>query len=601
MTIASAADLEVLFNSRSIYYGNDHADMDTMVNIYDGNIPAEYADMFHEEMNVHNINMIRLAWDDLAWMAGKEFPLYVRPDGNDATNKDRAERIEKWGYSINEAGRHAGGVSMKALMKVLMWWLIGCANAIAMVLPDYENKSPYFTFRDPRTHLPPVGWTPWNETKAEDAMFAYQKPLSQLIIEYPDKKDELLQAAGFGNAQSGSTGSSQLYTELGDVWMWVGEYYHADCWMVATMDNRPVELVKSVTGDAGHPGVQPVVSMGLYSATRSKGRSIFADQVSVQAAMARMFSQKLDFYDRTLYPLIFTTPLVGKTIKVGPYAVNQFDVTMGLNPRAEAIGPTNSVDADQTMQFAVGMSRMLNRNPESMQGAGEADSAKALAELRKGITDTVREGIWPAAIETLPTLYAAAAEMDQNLWGGTTKTSSGKRKNSEFQLTYRPRTLLKGRERKISVEPGVGLSGFQGTQELLMLLGAEAISEDDMLEQGEWVREASEAKKRIQGMRMEKLMWADLQARAGAQPGTPGKVRPGALSELWEMVLEKDMDLFAAIKKLDEGGRLYEEAPMPGDPLQALLAGGPPGAGGGAPGMEGILPPPEIAALGRGA
>jgi hypothetical protein len=351
-----------------------------------------------------------------------------------------------------------------------MWWLTGCANAVVMALPDYENKSPFFTFRDPRTHLPPVGWTPWNETKAEDALFVYQKPVSQLIIEHPDKEDELLQSAGLGNSLSGSTRSSK-FLDLGEVWFNVGEYYHRDCWMVATIDNKPVELVASRTGDEGHPGVQPVVSMSLYSASYAKGRSLFADQVSVQAAMARMFSQKLDYYDRTLYPLIFTTPLVGKTIKVGPYAVNQFDMTMGQQPRAEAIGPTNAIDADQTMQFAVGMSRILNRNPEQMQGAGPADSAKAIAELRKGVTDTIREGIWPAAVETLPSLYAAAAEMDVNLWGMTTKTSRGTRKNSEFQITYRPRTLLKGRERKIMVEPGVGLAGFQGTQELLMLLG----------------------------------------------------------------------------------------------------------------------------------
>jgi hypothetical protein len=565
-----------------------------MTDVYNGEIPAELADMFHEEMHVHLINMIRLAWDDLAWLAGKEFPLYSKPEKNDPTNKERAERLEKWGYAVNAAGRQAGGISMKSLMKILMWWLVGCANAVVMVLPDYEHQSPFFTFRDPRTHLPPIGWTPWNETKAEDALFAYQKPASQLMIEYPDKVDEI-RASLTKTINLGLGGDSRKSTDEGDTWLWVGEYYHKDCWGVATLDNRPVKLVWSETGDRGHPGVQPVVSMGLYSATRSKGRSLFADQVSIQAAMARMFSQKLDFYDRSLYPLIFTTPLVGKTIKVGPYAVNQFDMTMGTTPRADAIGPTNSIDADQTMQFAMGLSRMLNRNPEAMQGAGDADSAKAISELRKGVTDTIREGIWPAAVETLPTLYKAAAEMDINLWGGITKEATGRRNNGEYAMSYRPRTLLKGRESKLIVEPGVGLAGFQGTQELLMLLGAEAISEDTVLEQGEWVRDSQEEKRRIQGMRMEKLMWADLQARVGAPPGTPGKVKSEALSELWEMVLGQGEDLFASVKKLAASGRLYEEPPMAADPLQAMLAGGAP------PGPGSPLPPPQIAALARGA
>ena len=595
--IGSAADLEAIANARQTYYGADVNAMDVMVSVYEGGIPEELADMFHEEMHVHLINMIRLAWDDLAWLAGKEFPLYVDPERQDATSKARAERIEKWGYSINAAGRQAGGITMKSLMKVLMWWLVGCANAVAMVLPDFEHQSPFFSFRDPRTHLPPIGWTPWNETKAEDALFVYQKPLSQLLIEYPDKKDEL-RASITRTINLGLQGDSRTSHDEGDTWLRVAEYYHEDVWRVATIDEKPVDLVASEKGDKGHPGVQPVVSMGLYSASRALGRSIFADQVSVQAAMARMFSQKLDFYDRTLYPLIFTTPLMGKTLKIGPYAVNQFDMTMGTTPKADAIGPTNAIDADQTMQFAVGMSRMLNRNPEQMQGAGDADSAKAISELRKGITDTIREGIWPSAVETLPTLYKAAAQMDINLWGRTTKESTGRRNNGEFALKYRPRTLLKGRENKIIVEPGVGLAGFQGTQELLMLLGAEAISEDSVLEQGEWVRDAQQEKRRIQGMRMEKLLWADLQARVGAPPGTPGKVKAEALSEIRERVLAQGKDLFDTIKELAMAGMLYEELPVPGDPLTAMMAGG--GAPGGAPAGP-PLPPPEIAALSRGA
>lgn len=595
MTIENARDLETLFNSRASYYGADHAAMDEMVSVYDGNIPSTFADFFHEEMHTHVINMIRLAWDDLAWIGGKEFPLYVKPESNDDTARTRAERIEKWGYAVNAAGREAGGITMKSLMKVLMWWLVGCANAVVMVLPDYENQMPFFTFRDPRTHMPPIGWTPWNETKAEDALFVYQKPITQLFIEYPDKKEEL-RASLTRYHTLGTPGISRSVSEE-ETWLWVGEYYHRDCWMVATIDNTPVTLVRSETGDRGHPDVQPVVSMGLYSASRSKGRSIFADQVSIQAAMARMFSQKLDFYDRTLYPMIFTTPLLGKTLKVGPYAVNQFDMTMGQTPRAEAIGPTNAIDADQTMQFAMGLSRMLNRNPEAMQGAGDADSAKAINELRKGVTDTIREGIWPAAVETLPTLYAAAAEMDLALWGGITKRATGRMRNGDFQISYRPRTLLKGRTHKIGIEPGVGLAGFQGTQELLMLLGAEAMSEDTVLEQLEGVRDASEEKKRIQGMRMEKLMWADLQARTGAPPGTPGKVKSEALSEIRDMVLGQGKDLFDAVKQLAAAGRLYEEMPMPGDAGVLGLGGG---AGG--PALPpGALPPPEIAALARGA
>lgn len=588
MVIDNAADLTQLWDQRATYYGNVHADMDQMVDVYEGFLPAEFADFFHEEMHVHVINNIRLAWDDLSWLAGKEFPIYVPPEGNTAEQMKRAERLEKWAYGVNKAGRAAGGVHMKALMKILMWWLVGCANAVVQVLPDFENKSPYLTWRDPRTHYPPVGWTPWNETRAEDALFAYQKSLTQLMIEYPERKDELRRAIQkIYNLGDPSRGNRSGMSE-DETWLWVGEYYHKDSWVVSTLDQKPVTLARSDTGDAGHPGVQPVVSMGLYSASHSKGRSLFADQVSIQAALARMFSQKLDYFDRTLYPIIFTTPLAGKTVKMGPYAVNEYDTGLGVNPRVDAIGPTNAIDADQTMQFAIGLSRILNRNPEQMQGVGDADSAKALEQLRKGVTDTIKEGIWPAAVETLPQLYTAAAKMDQNLWGDVTKSSKGTRKNANFSITYRPRTLLKGHEHDFEIEPGVGLSGYQGTLEILQLVGAELMSEDTALEQGEWIREPQEEKRRIQGNRMEKLIWADLQAKAAN-----GTLQPGAMGALREMTLE-GMDLFDAVRQLENGGQLYLQPPAPGeDPLAAALGGG---AGGGPP-----LPPPQLAALGRGA
>jgi len=581
MTINRAGDIGAEWAARSMTYAADHHLMDTMVEVYEGGIPQEFKDFFHEEQHVHLINSIRLSWDDLANLAGKVFPVYVNPDDDSSKAKDRAERLEKIAYGWNDAGRAAGGVSMKMLMKVIMWWLVGCANAVAMTLPDYRNKSPFFTWRDPRTHYPPVGWTPWNETRADDALFAYQKTVAQLKAEYPDKADEIGRAVRrIYNLGALPGGGSQGEDET---WMWVGEYYHEDTWMVTTLAEREVTLVRSDAGDRGHPGVQPVVAMSLYSATGPKGRSMFADQISIQAAMARMFSQKLDFFDRTLYPIIFTTPLAGQTVKIGPFAVNEWDITMNVPPKVDTIAPAAQVDADQTLAFAMSLSRMLNRNPESLQGQGEANSAKALSKLMEGVNQTIREGVWPSVIEAMPQLYAAAAKMEVNLWGDTRKFASGTRANTSFRLEYRPRLYLPGREHTFQIEPGVGLAGYQGTLEILQLVGAELMSEDTALEQGEWAREPQEEKRRIQGGRMEKLIWADLQAKAAQ-----GMLQPGAMGRLREMVFAKGEDLFDALRKLEEMGALMVQPMMPEE--MGLPMGGPPEAGAG-------LPPPSLEAL----
>jgi hypothetical protein len=66
----------------------------------------------------------------------------------------------------------------------------------------------------------------------------------------------------------------------------------------------------------------------------------------------------------------------------------------------------------------------------------------------------------------------------------------------------------------------------------------------------------------IQKMRMEKLMWADLQARAAQPPGTPGRLKPGAMAKLRRLV-EDGTDLFDGVEKLEDEGELTEEALPP--------------------------------------
>lgn len=582
MTFESASDLKTLWTQRAMFYGDMHQTIDDLVGVYHGSLPSVYDEFFHEEQHVHIINMIRLAWDDLANLAGKEFPIYVSPDSDKAKAKKRAEKLEQIGYGYNRAGRLAGGVTMKALQKVLHWWLVGTGSAVLMTLPDYKNQTPYFTFRDPRTHYPPVGWTPWTQAAPADSLFAYQLSVAELKARYPERTDDISQLArrtivlGLPGGRRGARDEDSTY-------LWCGEYYHQDCWMTATLEDQVVTLVRSDTGDRGHPGVQPALALSLYSPDGAKGRSIFADQVSIQAAMARMFSQKLDYYDRTLYPLIFTTPLAGKTLKIGPYAVNEFDTTQLVNPRLDTVAPAQSLESDQVMQFAVGMSRMLNRNPESFQGGGDADSAKALSKLQEGVQTTIREGIWPISVEKLPTAYSTAAKMDVNLWGSTRKSATGKRRNANFRVSYIPKVDLEGREDVFEIEPGVGLAGYQGTLQIMQLVQAELMDEDTALEEGEWAREPQEMKRRIQAMRSERLMWADLQAKAAE-----GRLKSGAMAKLRRMTQSGD-DLFDAIEYLEDAKQLYVEMPEMGALPPGLPGpGGPPG-----------LPVPDLAQIRR--
>ncbi|HXF73063.1 MAG TPA: hypothetical protein VNO79_10695 [Actinomycetota bacterium] len=572
-----------LWSDRAAVYGSALRDMDEIVGVYLGQLPDTFRDFFHEEMHPHVINMIRLSWDDLASLAGKVFPVFVRPDNDTPTAKERAERLEKIAYGYNDAGRIVGAIDAGLLSKVLAWWMVGVAEAVAMVLPDYERKTPFFTFRDPRTWYPPVGWSPYTQADTDDALFAYQLTIGELKRRYPERADEIDRVLARSYVtRAGFTG--QADSSL----VWVGEYYSEETWIVQTLTDRIVTLVRSDQGDRGHPGVQPVVGMRLYSPA-VRGRSIYSDQVSIQAAMARMFSQKLDYYDRTLYPMIFTTPLASKTIRVGPWAINEWDPTFQGQFRVDVVAPRNAIDADQTMAFVMGLSRILNRNPESFQGqapSGRAESAKALASLRDSVVNiTIREMLWPPMIHAWPKLYTKAAQLDLALWPDERKRASGRRRNQAFSMLYRPRVDLAGREEDFEVEPGVGLAGYQGTLEILQLVGAELLPEDDALEMLDHVRDAQEAKRKIQADRLAKLSWADLQAKAAE-----GRLLPGALAKLRRMVQAEGMDLLDAIEKLEEAGQLYLE------PQPAALPGAAPGPPG-APPLP--IPPLEVIRGGR--
>jgi hypothetical protein len=296
---------------------------------------------------------------------------------------------------------------------------------------------------------------------------------------------------------------------------------------------------------------------------------MFADQLSIQAAMARMFSQKLDYYDRTLYQMIFHTPVSGNTIKMGPYATNEYVTTIGVQPRVDTIAPSNPVDAEQMIQLTAGLSRMLNRNPEQFQGAGEADSAKALQELKTGITATIRDSIWPPIVEAIPKLYTIAAKLDLKLWPHERKEVIGSAKTRAFKVSYTPAVDLLGREESFAVEPGLGLAGYQGTVEILQLLGAESVSEDTALEQLEHVRDPQAEKRRIFNDRMQKLMFADLASKAQM-----GVLMPGALAEVRERV-NRGEDPYDVMAQMDQEGRLLQPPPpAPGAPGAPGLPGG---------------------------
>lgn len=581
-SLSGPRDLHGTFNARALHWGQKHAAQSEIADVYYGNFPPEYDDFFPDEQHVHVVNMIRLGWDDQAGLAGQEFPLFFSPENETAAAKARAEKREHICYGYNAAGRKMGGVDMEGLSQILGWYLVGFGEAVLKVCPDYRRKTPFFDYRDPRTHFPPIGYSPWKQQALDETMFAYRTTLGELIARFPEKREELLRAMNVSITDMGArnTGTSfrsrfsrgkRKNQDPETTELWVGEFYSQDAWYVSTLEEKPVVLLGSEDGDKGHPGVCGVVAYSLFAADGP--RSMLQDQISLQAAMTRMFSQKLDFYDKVLYPMIFTTPLLGDTLKYGPGALNYFDMSqLGTSgrPYVEVITPKSSVDADSAMQFTMGLQRILNRNPESMQGQGQADSAKALAELKGAISTTVQRTYWPSIKQGHPKLYSEAMRMDINIWGRDKKRMSGqtpathpKERGIRKDVSYRPLQDLAGFEDEVEIEPGTLLDGYTGLLELMQLKGAGMLSLDTALERAQVIQDPEAEKRRIQTDQMEALIWADLNAKAQG-----GQLQPSAMADIRDLQQKDSMDLFDAVRQLREQGRLYIEAPAeePGMP-----------------------------------
>lgn len=574
-------DLQTLFTERERDREGLRQQITTMKSIWHGEIPAGFHDYFHPDTNRHILNFIRLAWGDLKNLAAKEFQVFIDPRKNSNAAHERAEKAEAACYAYGDHGLRCQGVDYKGLMNVLAWQICGFDVATGVVMADFENKMPFFSWRDPESHYPPIGYSPWKNPVLKDTMFVYDMKLGALCAQYPHLNGEIrgkYLSNIFGYGQTKRTEDSEVK---------VCEYYSDECWYLFILDDPGLVLFRSDEGDKNHPGVCPVVEFQASPGTSP--RSMFADQVGLQVAMSRLLSQGIDYHDQLLYGPLFHTPLVGGDAETGPGATNQYDPQFQGTPKAERLSPATSIEADRNIQMLMAISRVLNRNPENMQGAGEANSAKAINELMKGLNSTVQDGIWPAMEMSLPILFRKAAQMDINLWGNQKKSIYGDKPQRtkgqrSYDVTYIPNVDVRPFVTDIKVERGIGLGGYQGFLEGLQRLGAKVISRKTFFEQFSDYKDPVNEERRVQLDQLEEVMWQKLIAQDQS-----GQLRMTAFADIKKGV-EDGKNIFDVVQELDKKGNLMAPPPeeMTGAPagmpdLSSMLGG-----------LEGAAPPSEL-------
>ena len=534
----------------------EQADMDIMSDIYEGNLPVEYERYFPKNTPKHLVQVIPLAWDDLATQVGRLPDLRAEPRNLTAKEQKAAGLLEKIGFSYLNDAKPTG----KRFMKDLAWWL-QLGRAVAIVVPDFENKMPRLEIRDSRTCYPGVKEMV-NNTIVE---------LTDLIFKVDMKWDE---AIARGLAPKKEERDNRVTIQ-------VIEYIDDKVWMIVS------EFGNIQTAEHGL-GMVPGHIFQSFSPNRKAGKSRFKDQVSLMVAMSRLITAKMAFADRLVNPMLWAKGLEG-TVEFGPMTINK------LSPQGEIgqLNPPVMLQVDQDIQMLNTFSRVLNRNPEVRQGEiqakGSYTSAKTLEQLAEAI-DTVVGGDWDILSPGLEYLFKVMFTMDVKLWPDEEKTISGNLKGKKFLDTYIPIEDI-GDRRRIRVDYGFGVGGYQGFLMHLQAKDAGTMSLRRAMEAMPGVSDVDEEMRTIELEGIDAAGMAMFQQLAAA-----GQLDMLIWSKIRTEMAKKGIPMYEAINKYQEELAIQAAAAAESQDVSGLTAPEPEALAGPESELPG-LPPAALAGV----
>ena len=442
---------------RERQWSEGQAALNIMADLFEGKLPTEYNKYFPNEEPKQVVNLVKLAWNDLAISIGLLPDLRSDPMNSSNEELRRVGLHEKIGFSYLNNSKPSG----KQLMYQTAWWLIGGGRSVLVLEPDMESKSPVFSIRDPRTCYPKAKRTAGNQIiELEDIIFKYELPVNEM------------KARGLAT-KSGDARDNLIPTETEQEMGTVIEYIDDKNWVIMS-DGGTVKKVEHGCGAV------PAYVFQTFAPNKQHGLSQFQDQVNFMVSISRLLTQKLAYNDRLVWPITWIKGHQGK-VKIGPHVINK------LSPQGEMgqIAPTQAIQIDRDIEQLTQFSRILNRNPEVRQGEiankGTYTSAKTLEQLAESI-DTVIGVHWDLISVGMEYLFKLAYRMDERLWGSEKKITKGIVKGNAFRKEYIPNRDINGRY-SINVEYGFGVGGYQGFLQQLQALEAKTTSRRRAIEQ----------------------------------------------------------------------------------------------------------------------
>lgn len=512
----------------------DRQAMHEMAEIYEGKLPAAYEQFFPRNTPKHLVQVINLAWDDLATQVGRIPDLTADPRNLTRQELKAAGLLERIGHWTLNNAKPTG----KLFMRQLGWWM-QLGRAVAIVEPDHANKMPRLALRDARTCYPGIKESANNTiVELSDIIFKHEIPFQEAVrrgLAHPHRQQPTTTFHG----QPAVT----VYERIDD-----------QTWTIASETHTKI---------AEHNlGIVPGWVFQTFTPNGKAGKSRFRDQISLMIAMSRLITAKMAFADRLVHPIMWAKGHEG-TIEIGPVTINK------LGPQGELgqVAPPRTLQVDQDIQLLNSFSRILNRNPAARQGEiqarGQYTSAKTLEQLADAI-DTVVGGDWDIIGPGLQHLLKASYMMLEKNWPDHTYSISGTVNNTRFADEFTPAENIAGRH-NIRVEYGFGTGGYQGFLMHLQAGQADLMSRRRVMENIPGVSDVDKEMQTIDIENMDKAGRALFQRQAEA-----GNLDMLLWADIRQKMATKGLPLHEAMLQYEE--RIREQAAAAAAAEQAALA-----------------------------
>lgn len=519
-------------------WADGQAEMSALADIYEGRLPQKFESFFPKNSPRHMMNLVRLAWDDLATSVGRV------PEFRSETKNDTALELKRAGIHEKAAHYHLRNAepSGPSFMWELAWSLIGYGRAVAIVKPDHETNRPILALKDPRHAYP----------RAKRQSGGRILELADIIFKYeiPTKTAEAMGLATVAKDSTfGVKGNPNDTTD-------VIEYIDDTQWVLVSEGGTVIRHEHSL-------GMVPAYVFQSFAPNQAWGLSLFKDQVSFMVAISRLMSQKLAFADQMIAPMMWVKGHEGK-IQIGPHTINR------LSPQGEMgiVAPPQNLQVDQDIAVLERFSRILNRNPEArmgeVQGKGAYTSAKTLEQLGEAIDTTIGK-YWDIIGVGLQHLFKAVFTMDAKMWPDEQRSVVGEKDDKGNLLSFKPvdfesRTFIR-------VDYGFGIGGYQGFLQHLQAKEAGTMTQRQATEAMPGISDVDETLRQIELEQLDAAGMANF-ANLAAQ----GQLDQVVWAKIRKQMAEDRLPLADAVLEYEQELQAQAEQAAPSPDVQGMTA-----------------------------